>query len=106
MNYMQWPIISRFCVSELEVLSHTPVLGVYFAADILMALKIEPTRVPNEDVVVIGETLPDRVCWRIGVELAQDMIQGHYSLVRFSGVEDFPEAHRIQAFLINQRFDL
>ena len=76
MNYMQWPIISRFCLSELEVLSHTPVLGVYFAADILMALKIEPTRVPNEDVVVIGETSPDRMCWRIGVELAQDMIQG------------------------------
>ena len=78
MNYMQWPIISRFCLSELEVLSHTAAeLGVYFAADILMALKIEPTRVPNEDVVVIGETSPDRMCWRIGVELAQDMIQGH-----------------------------
>ena len=101
MNYMQWPIISRFCLSELEVLSHTAAeLGVYFAADILMALKIEPTRVPNKDVVVMGATLPDKVCWGIGVELAQDIIQGRYSLVRFS------EAHRIQAILINQRFDL
>ena len=100
MNYMQWPTISRFCPSELEVLSRTPVLGVYFVADKIIALKIEPTRVPNKDVVVMGATLPDRVCWGIGVELAQDIIQGRYSLVRFS------EAHRIQAFLINQRFDL
>ena len=61
-TYMQWWRILRVRSAELQVLSISPGLHRYAAAEVVIGRQDELTCVPDEYVVAIGPAFPHRLC--------------------------------------------
>ena len=116
----RWCII-RFSISEAEILEHPPALFLYSAAGIVIFLLFESLGVPDEYIMTICLSFPRRLfstavstrsrLFSTAVERPQDVLHDGLSLffnilIRNSQVEDFTNANRIEAPLMNQVEDL